>query len=309
MVEIKKLPSQYLMETDTDKVLEFQKYSNVYDLIISSLLSIAGTPLNVLEIGVSWNGIGDGHAFSTMPYVNQFVGIDRLPLKEPFPEKGVFVQSDAYSTKTVMELKKYAPFHLIIDDGIHEKDKQLFIFKNYFELLETPGIMVCEDIFDADVDAYKNEFIKEQRLDLHIISTPGKETPQTSGYNLLVLSNLSKEKGFIEHLDEKSLMRKSYYETLDSEKLWLESIFVLTPLESKRLEFIYKIFGNIPCQSNVDFINDWYDQIVDKRDDLKNSGDILYPAFQHFVLGISTPEEHRIVSDWYENENSESKIC
>ena len=142
-----KLPSEYLVETNTDKLMRYHSYGDFYDMAISSMLKLNDNePLSVLEIGVSKFGKGSFHGFCEMPYVGKVVGIDTDSLVDP-PDKGIFLQGDAYSHEMLNRVKEFAPFNLIIDDGIHRVVSWTFVLAYYLPLLITPGILAIEDIY------------------------------------------------------------------------------------------------------------------------------------------------------------------
>ena len=142
-----KLPSGYLAETNTDKLEHTHFYGDFYDMAISSLLKLNDNePLSVLEIGVSLFGKGSFYGFCEMPYVGKVVGIDTDPLVGLPPDKGIFLQGDAYSREMLNRVKGFAPFNLIIDDGSHSVVDWTFVLAYYLPLLATPGILAIEDI-------------------------------------------------------------------------------------------------------------------------------------------------------------------
>jgi len=150
---IEKRPSKYLSHTYSDKTnLHDHDYSDIYNLLIAALVAYHGAPLRVLEIGVSMFGIGSGHAFSKMPYVEKYVGVDVAPLTEPLAEKGVFIHGNAYSEATFEKVKSEGPYHLLIDDGEHTYYQQESFFRMYREVAAVPSVMVCEDVVREHLD-------------------------------------------------------------------------------------------------------------------------------------------------------------
>jgi len=143
------LPSKYISITLSDKTCKgSHDYSDLYDMVFATLLFQHGAPLKVLEIGVSKFGYGSGHAFSNMPYVEKFVGIDVKPLSTPFSDKGTFIQCDAYDENALKEkIVPHGPFHLLIDDGLHTEKAMKRFFDLYRSIAAVPSIMVCEDVF------------------------------------------------------------------------------------------------------------------------------------------------------------------
>jgi len=151
-----KRPSEYIAETKSDKIVPVHNYGLFYDIIFSVLLSQVDKPLSVLEVGVSmFGGEASGHAFSRMPFVGSYVGIDRDPLKGPdFADKGIFVQTDAYTDEGLAAViaTGTAPYHLLIDDGSHVKEDQADFFKRYEILCADVAVMVCEDVHKKSHD-------------------------------------------------------------------------------------------------------------------------------------------------------------
>lgn len=143
---MQKQVSEYFSEVNTDKLSIPHNYGYLYDIFFMGLLYKKGTPLNVLEIGVSAFGNGSGHAFSQMPFVEKFVGVDIQPLSHNFGGNGVFINTDAYSIDRINEIKRHGPFNLLIDDGSHLPHDQITFFKEYLDLCESPGILFCEDV-------------------------------------------------------------------------------------------------------------------------------------------------------------------
>ena len=140
-------PSSVFRNSNTDKNGERHDYSNLYDWIFEYTLHLKN-PICILEVGVSAMGNGSGHAFCRLPYVDYFVGIDPMPLYEPFPEKGIFMQMEAYDEKTVEfeGIAARAPYDILIDDGSHHPEDQVSFFRLYAKLCAFDGFMICEDI-------------------------------------------------------------------------------------------------------------------------------------------------------------------
>ena len=168
--------SEYLNNSCSDKQ-KAHRYGTFYDMVFSVLFqAIQCRPLNVLEIGVSKfsnrNGKpGSGHAFSEFPLVKKFVGIDTMDLDMPFSKKGVFIQSDAYSDEALKQIKVHAPFHILIDDGSHRVDSQVYFLKNYAEFRAPNSAIICEDVGKDNIQ--KIITAVKPRLDLqHFCSRP-----------------------------------------------------------------------------------------------------------------------------------------
>ena len=167
-----KLPTQYLSEVSTDK-LNYHSYGNFYNMIFSSLYALNDRKsIRVLEIGVSKNGIGSGHAYSRMPYVEKFVGVDIKGLQTPFDNGGTFILADAYDSLGFSSVSKHGPFHLIIDDSTHKDREFRLFFKMYRALLADPGYMVYEDINIHEIENRSLIAINELDIDIQIITNP-----------------------------------------------------------------------------------------------------------------------------------------
>ena len=139
-------PSDYFKKTGTDK----GAYTIFYDMAIPLLTTMNGS-IRVLEIGCTFMlnqyGTGSSNAFSEMPFVEKYVGIDIIPPKHDFGEKATFIQGDAYTPKMVEKVASLsAGYDLIIDDGPHGWRNQVKFFELYERLCAPKSIIVCEDV-------------------------------------------------------------------------------------------------------------------------------------------------------------------
>ena len=185
-----KPPSAYLDESNSDKTGVRHDYGNLYDWLFSSLLFQNDMqPIRVLEIGVTMFGEGSGHAFSKMPFVEKFVGLDKNPIQEEFGEKGVFLNVDAYTEEGVQSAAPYGPYHLLIDDAEHVHDQQVAFFAMYTSLCATPGIMICEDVPKMTIAkrlrAIRDSSLLQVRVPGSFIAAKGK-----SDNNVLLKTNM-----------------------------------------------------------------------------------------------------------------------
>lgn len=174
-----KPPSAYFDESNSDKTGVRHDYSRLYDWLFSSLLfQNEMQPIRVLEIGVTMFGEGSGHAFTKMPFVEKFVGLDVNPIEKDFGEKGIFLQVDAYSEEGLQSAAEYAPYHLLIDDAEHIHKQQVAFFNMYTSLCATPGVMVCEDVpkivIPKRLKAIKDPSIMQVRVPGSLIASKGK---------------------------------------------------------------------------------------------------------------------------------------
>jgi len=184
------LPSKYISKTSSDKTsIVIHDYSDLYDMVFGTLLFLHGAPLKVLEIGVSKFGYGSGHAFSDMPYVEKFVGIDVESLSTPFSDKGTFIQCDAYDETDFKEkIVPHGPFHLLIDDGSHTKKDQETFFKLYRFVAAVPSIMVCEDVRTTEKKLMYSVIKKlDNELSSSIVTVPTIEKGNTDNNAILLI--------------------------------------------------------------------------------------------------------------------------
>lgn len=124
----------------TDKSWSHQ-YIHVYQALFEPIrLSVC----NVLEIGV-WDG--DSLKMWRDYFAGAHVyGVDVEDKSEKLAgeERITFVHSDAYTEETVNTYKM--KFDVIVDDGPHTLQSQIYCARHYSSLLNDNGIMVIEDI-------------------------------------------------------------------------------------------------------------------------------------------------------------------
>lgn len=106
----------------------------------------------VLEIGVfQGDSIKEWHSHFPNAVVH---GIDSgvVSVADVNPELvTVYSQVEAYAAETIAKFMQVRPegYDLIIDDGPHTIDSQIYFVRNYGELLAEEGIMVLEDVIHA----------------------------------------------------------------------------------------------------------------------------------------------------------------
>ena len=145
--------SEHLKETRSDKEHpNGHRYGAFYDMLFESMAFRQGRKLRVLEIGVSMFGHGSLDAFQRSEIVERAVGIDIISYHGELGENCYFHKADGYKDSTVDHLKREYPdgFDIIIDDGTHLPEHQLFFLENYGELLTEGGKLVCEDVGDPE---------------------------------------------------------------------------------------------------------------------------------------------------------------
>jgi SAM-dependent methyltransferase len=142
MEDIKTL-HQLSLETDKNFV---HSYIHVYE---SLLEPIRFTSTNVLEIGIN---TGNSHrmwrdyfpnaniyGLDIENFCNGLIGEERITAKF----------TNAYTEECIKSLENIQ-FDVIIDDGPHTLESQIFVVENYCDLLTENGILVIEDIPDIN---------------------------------------------------------------------------------------------------------------------------------------------------------------
>lgn len=166
----------------------FHKYGNGYNLIFSEQFLKQGRPLKVLEIGVL-NG-SSINGFSQIPYVDEVVGVDTYSsFVTDNPKVTLYIgnEFDAYSLRTLEMLKNnHEKFDIIIDDGPHTWESQEWFFRNYTELLNEGGVLVCEDI---SIDYIKNLKKLQIELDLYVLDLRFNANPNYNEFLALRYKN------------------------------------------------------------------------------------------------------------------------
>jgi predicted O-methyltransferase YrrM len=156
--------------TDKDT---WHSYVNSYEKLLEPFQNKA---CNVLEIGV----FEGGSAILWHEYLpkSQLVLVDIQNQIAPKiqvamdPKRWNLHVRDAYREDTVMELQKKCPggFDIIIDDGPHSLDSQVFVIESYLKLLKKGGILIIEDIEQIDhIPVLSAKVPSEQRLQVEVI--------------------------------------------------------------------------------------------------------------------------------------------
>ena len=110
-------------------------YTNVFSPLVEE-------PVKLLEIGVY-------HGASVKMWEEYFIngqitGIDIDP-KFPANSMPCVITADAYSTSGLKHFND-SSFDIIIDDGSHILDDQLYVVRNYMRKLKPGGMLIIEDI-------------------------------------------------------------------------------------------------------------------------------------------------------------------
>lgn len=150
-------------ESNTDK-MGSHRYDEFYDMIFALMLCKHQRPLNVLEVGVSMFGAAASyHAFSKVPYINRYVGIDNVPLKGDVPTNMIFLLEDAYTASVLTRIRPCGYFDILIDDGTHIPEDQAYFWHNYNQFMHPDhSVIAVEDVWDDKIDLTINLFQDEK---------------------------------------------------------------------------------------------------------------------------------------------------
>lgn len=117
----------------------------------------------IMEIGTDGGG---GMLMYGDYFLNALVlGIDINPTPQAIKDANVLkfehIQRDAYNEHTINFVKDYEPFSVIIDDGSHFLEHQLFFCRNYPQFLTEDGIAIIEDVQNTDYIEQFNDALPE----------------------------------------------------------------------------------------------------------------------------------------------------
>lgn len=151
---------QLCLKHKADKIPEFgHDYDQVYPRILDRFKD--KDRINILEVGTGCRKVMEPlipkyvqGAFGRV--LRDYFGVERISFdsidvadqqvaRKNHPE-GCFMMRNAYSMATVEYLRPRAPYDLIIEDGSHLYDDQLFVIQHYLELLDSEGVLVVEDV-------------------------------------------------------------------------------------------------------------------------------------------------------------------
>lgn len=130
------------MGYDTDKVKDHH-YGDAYDELFSQFDKNA--ELSILEIGTQKGG-------SLCAWQDYFpnakiTGVDIVDVVKPeYRRSGI-----TYVVSDIKDWKTEECFDIIIDDGSHFTSDVIFVIKNFREKLKPNGLMIVEDIQNAEL--------------------------------------------------------------------------------------------------------------------------------------------------------------
>jgi cephalosporin hydroxylase len=112
----------------------------------------------VLEIGV-WTGGSALLWHEYLPISRLFLvdvrnNLSPIIIQAMDPDRYSFHLHNAYLPETVHAMHKLSPegFDIIIDDGDHQLQSQLFLLENYLPLLKKEGLLVIEAVLKNSVN-------------------------------------------------------------------------------------------------------------------------------------------------------------
>lgn len=162
-----------------DIIPDLEVFTDKYDLgyideFYEDLFSpIRHSVTNLLEIGIK-NG---GSMLLWKEYFSNatVTGID-IHSTDNLKNKERIIQiiEDAYSKSTVSKFEENF-FDVIIDDGPHTTESQIFFLKEYFKLLKPGGIMILEDIIDTSQTNNFIRLIDETKANVQVYNMIGKQ--------------------------------------------------------------------------------------------------------------------------------------
>lgn len=127
-------------------------YTGIYAHVLEHYREKAGT---LLELGVQHGGSSLlWHEFLPKFQLHLVDIADIAPSKiwhSMNPDRHTFYNIDGYNSAAAQKFEKEVPegFDIIIDDGPHTVESQVFAVDFYFPMLKPDGILIIEDIQDS----------------------------------------------------------------------------------------------------------------------------------------------------------------
>jgi len=132
----------------TDKAT-CHSYDEIYSKLLSKYKEKSGS---ILEIGIQYGG-------SALLW-HEYLPLFKLALiditnqvhptiwKKMLIERYKYIEADAYTIETIDSIKQLYPdgFDIIIEDGPHNIETQIFTIQEYSKLLKEGGVLIIEDV-------------------------------------------------------------------------------------------------------------------------------------------------------------------
>lgn len=134
----------YVLNNSGRRVNKWRSYFDVYH---RHLERFRGSPITVLEFGVSHGGSLQmwRHYFGPQA---QVVGVDIQPVCKTFEEEGIAVRIGDQEDRAFLRrlAEELAPFDVVIEDGGHRMGQQIATFEEIFPRMTDYGVYVAEDL-------------------------------------------------------------------------------------------------------------------------------------------------------------------
>jgi len=148
-----------------------------YDVFYSEIFEeFYDKEISLLEIGVQYGG--SAVLWKELFPKSNLVLIDNVNIVHPLiwdyldKDRYQFLVEDAFNVSTIEKLKTSYPsgFDIIVEDGPHTLESQIFAIKNYSKLLKQNGLLIIEDIQNYDdCKIIINELDKESYTSVEVI--------------------------------------------------------------------------------------------------------------------------------------------
>ncbi len=136
-----------------------------YDYFYESLLRHKKeTATHILEIGVvgvATPGGGELQAFAEYFPNAEIHGIDIVNFKPTHPNV-IFHLGDGYDEKFLSRFDEIE-WDVVLDDGPHTKESQLFTLNYFFDKIKKDGIVMVEDVKQSDTHWIVNNFTGDKK--------------------------------------------------------------------------------------------------------------------------------------------------
>lgn len=142
-----------------------------YHSYISKFYNDILTPLKKQYISILEIGIQYGHSiklWDTFFDHAKIYGLDVINnLQHDFSDKVITIGGNAYSADSISFFQKQnLLFDIIIDDGPHSLESQIFFIDNYIKLLNNNGLLIVEDVYFENLPILQTKYPNFITLDL-----------------------------------------------------------------------------------------------------------------------------------------------
>ena len=140
------------------------RYGIYYEWIFNAHAFKLGRPLRIFEVGIAHWHPNSMNVFCDLPTTKDYVAIDyryyQFPDEIPANAK-IYDYTEAYNHEAITLLQKHEePFDILIDDGSHKIEDQLFFLKYYRQLAAEDALLIVEDIanIDTNISIFKTKY-------------------------------------------------------------------------------------------------------------------------------------------------------